>query len=61
MISKFAIRNPQFTKGRLAPVSWAAMENGKREAAMQPTARPIKKQIQDLRERMQENVIHHVG
>jgi hypothetical protein len=44
MISKLAIRNPQFIKGRRAPVSGAAMENGKREAAMQPTARPIKKQ-----------------
>jgi hypothetical protein len=37
------------------------MENGKREAAMQLPAQPIKKQIQDLRERTQENVIHHVG
>jgi hypothetical protein len=43
-ISKFAIENSQFTKGRHAPVSGAAMENGKREAAMQPPTQPIKKQ-----------------
>jgi hypothetical protein len=44
-ISKFAIENSQFTKGRHAPVSGAAMENGKREAAMQPPAQPIKTQV----------------
>jgi hypothetical protein len=40
------------------------MENGKREAAMQPPAQPIKKASptqSGSRERMQENVIHHVG
>jgi hypothetical protein len=30
------------------------MENGKREAAMQPPAQPIKKQIRDLHERVGE-------
>jgi hypothetical protein len=37
------------------------MENGRRETAMQPSAQPNQKANKDLRERMQENVIHHVG
>jgi hypothetical protein len=36
-------------------------QKGSRVAVMQPSTRPMKKQIHDLRERMQENVIHHVG
>jgi hypothetical protein len=39
------------------------MENGKREAAMQPPAQPIKSKTDSigLARTMQENVINHVG
>jgi hypothetical protein len=39
------------------------MENGKREAAMQPPTQPIKKRARliGLARTMQENVINHVG
>ena len=61
-ISKFAIRSPQFNKGRHAPVGGAAMTNGWRAVAMQlPTLANEKQARLGLRERMQENVIHHVG
>jgi len=47
--------------GRRAPVSGAAMEKWQTRTAMQPSAQPNQKANKDLRERMQENVIHHVG
>jgi hypothetical protein len=41
-ISDFEIRISKFNCGRHAPVSGAAMENGEREAAMQPPTQPMK-------------------